>query len=135
MMSRVSLWRKNLGGLFLSVWLLSLSGCVYVVIGGVGALGGYVISPDTVEGVMTGRDYDEVWSAAKEVVSIMGVITDENKQGGVMLSKVHGTKVTITLFRASQTAVKLTVKARKSFLPKIQVAQEVYIKIENYLNQ
>ncbi len=31
--------------------ILSSGGCIYLVVGGIGALGGYVVSPDTVEGV------------------------------------------------------------------------------------
>ena len=41
--------KKLLLVLFLS-FTLCTSGCVYLVVGGIGALGGYVVSPDTVEG-------------------------------------------------------------------------------------
>ena len=49
----VSLIRKKLLTNTLLVTLVSLgSGCVYVIVGSLGALGGYVVSPDTVEGLI-----------------------------------------------------------------------------------
>ena len=130
-----SLLRKNVLRNFFSVCLaMSLSGCVYLVVGSVGALGGYVVSPDTVEGVVAGYEQSQVWDAAVETISIMGVISESNDAAGVLICDLQGTKVTITTERMSDTAIKLTVKARKVFLPKIKVAQDVYVKIERYLS-
>ena len=112
-----------------------LNGCVYLVIGGVGALGGYVISPDTVEGILTNKDRDRVWDSTVEVASVMGIIQDRNESGGVLITKVQGTKVTITIVQTSSSTVKVTVKARKAFLPKIGVAEEVYTKIVTHVNE
>ena len=68
-----------------------------------------------------------------EVVSIMGVIQEENESGGLLVTKIQGTKTTIMIIMMSSSAVKLVVKARKAFFPNIRVAQDVYIKIDNYL--
>ena len=111
------------------------SGCVYLVIGGVGALGGYAISPDTVEGIIGGRDLDEVWHAAVEVVSVMGVIEERNDAGGMLIAKVQGNRVTVTVMQISDQTIKLRIKARKAFLPRIRTSQDVYMKIEKYLYQ
>lgn len=121
-----------------TVWLVGLllaplSGCVYLVVGSVGALGGYVVSPDTVEGTLTNKTFDEVWKAAVEVISLMGVIREQEKFSGIMLAEVQGTKVTIRVSSTGQGATNLSVKARKAFLPKIKVAQDIYIKVEKYL--
>jgi len=113
--------------------IFSLGGCVYVVVGGAGALGGYVVSPDTVEGIVTGYEYESVWDSVLEVVSIMGIIEERSDDGGVLIAKINGAKVTITVFRHSDSSIKLSVKARKSFLPKIKSAQAIYVKIINYL--
>ena len=43
--------------------LISCSGCIYLVVGGIGAVGGYIVSPDTVEGV-TENDASIVWDSA-----------------------------------------------------------------------
>ncbi len=113
---------------------MSLSSCIYIVVGTVGALGGYMISPDTVEGV-TANDKEVVWDAAVNVVSIMGIIEEQEKSSGIMIAKVSGTKVTITITPLNQSTVKLSVKARKSYLPKSQVAQDIFVKIMSQVNE
>ena len=104
------------------------SGCVFMIVGGVGALGGYIVSPDTIEGV-TDRDQAQVWDAAVETISIMGTIQEKSEQGGLLIAKVAGSKVIVNVIPISGSTVKLSIKARKSFLPRIKVAQDVYVKI------
>ncbi len=123
------------------VWPLSLSmvvfllnGCVYLMVGGIGAFGGYVASPDTVEGTVLERDYDTVWSQAVEVVSTMGMIEENNPAGGVLQADVQGTRVKITVLGVSASSVKLRIKARRSVFPKIRTAQQIYIKIVSALD-
>jgi len=114
--------------------MILLSGCVYLIVGGIGALGGYVVSPDTVEGI-SGQDAITVWDAAVEIVSVMGIIEEQNEEGGIIIAKINGAKTTITITSISDSAVKLNIKARKHFLPKITVAQEVFVKIMSYLSE
>lgn len=124
-----SLPRKNL---IISAVLLSavlvFPGCIYVVVGSVGALGGYIASPDTVEG-MTEADPTDVWDEAVDVTSIMGLVEDKNEQGGVLTAQINGAKVTVLIIRMSSSSVKLSVKARKHHFPKISLAQDVFVKI------
>lgn len=127
-------FRKNLlAGCFALMLVTSLSGCVYVVIGTLGALGGYVVSPDTVEGIVENKTYEEAWEAAVEIISVMGLIEEQNEGGGVLFARVRGAKATVTVYRVSEGSVRVTVKARKTFLPKIRLAQDIYVKIVNYL--
>ena len=126
---------KRLLVLFLSgAMLCSMSGCVYLVVGGIGALGGYVISPDTVEG-MTKSDMDSVFDTAHDVLAIMGTINEEHKEGGILIARVNGVKVTVTLSNPTPEMVKVNVKARKAFFPKISVAQDVFVKIMSQLSE
>ena len=127
---------KTQSFIWLTIFLLtcSLSGCVYLVVGTVGALGGYVVSPDTVEG-MTANDKDALWDGAVDIVSIMGIIEEQQKSSGIIIAKVNGAKVTITITPLSKSTVKLSVKARKSLLPKISVAQDVFVKIMSHANE
>jgi len=122
---------------FVLLFLLVVSnaGCVYIVVGSLGALGGYVVSPDTVEGVITGREYAEVWEATVEVLSVMGIIEDKNSAAGTVNANIHRAKVAVTVLRTPGDVIRLNVKARKTLLPKIKVAQDVYIKIVNHLDQ
>jgi hypothetical protein len=132
-MSLQSIRQKTVKNIFLSFLILTLNGCVYMVVGGLGAVGGYVVSPDTVEGLITGHDSEEVWEAVVEVVSILGVIQERDDKGGVMIAKISGATVTVTVLRMSSSAVKLSVKSRKLWMPRIKTSQETYIKIVNYL--
>jgi len=113
--------------------VFSLSGCVYLIVGSVGAVGGYIVSPDTVEG-LTEHDEVTVMDAVVEIVSIMGLIVTEHETGGLIQAKIGGAQVTITVVPVNQSIVKMSVKARKNFLPRISVAQDVYVKIMNELS-
>jgi len=104
------------------------SGCVYMIIGGAAALGGYVISPDTVEGIVEYSEED-LWRASKDVLSLMGRIQESSKRDGYLMSLVAGGKVQIYISSFDAKSAKFRVKARRSFFPKITLAQEVYMKV------
>jgi len=114
--------------------MFSLSGCIYLVIGGIGAVGGYIVSPDTVEGI-TDNEYTVAWETAIEMISIMGLIEESNKEGGIIIASVHGANITISMMALSDSSTKVTVKARKAFLPRISLAQDVFVKIMSRLNE
>ena len=120
--------RQKLVVLFATCMLIFNSGCVYLVVGGIGAVGGYIVSPDTVEGI-TNSDVAYVWETAIETVSVMGLITESEEASGMILASIHGTKLTITVVSLSVSTTKVTVKARKAFLPRISLAQDVFVKI------
>jgi len=126
-------WRNRIAGFLLGIVLFSSGGCIYLVVGGVGVLGGYVISPDTIEGVIENHGFDEVFEAAVDVVSVMGVVEEQNDVGGIIIAKAQATKVTITVLFMSENSTRITVKARKAFMPKIKVAQDIFTKIEDYV--
>ena len=127
--------KKNLCRHILAIsLLLTAPGCVFVVLGSVAAVGGYVISPDTVEG-LTKKSEKAVWNSAVEILSIMGKVTEQYQEKGMVVAQVSGATVTVTVYSMTEKTVKLRVKARKSFLPKIGMAQDVFTKIMNYLNK
>ena len=132
-MKRFLFPQKNVFMLVLLIPLvMSFSGCIYLLVGGIGAVGGYIVSPDTVEGI-TSKDEDVVWDAVVKIVSIMGTIEEEIPEGGTLIARVNNAKVTVTVMPINESTVKLSVKARKHFFPKITVAQDVFVKIMNYL--
>jgi hypothetical protein len=110
------------------------SGCVFLVIGGVGAVGGYAISRDTFEGVSS-KGQEELMASAHKVLSIMGTITDERPKDGEIIATVYGNHVVVDVIQINLTTSKLRVKARNTIFPRIAVAQEVYTKIMNQLEQ
>lgn len=120
--------RQKLVVLFAMCALVFNSGCIYLVVGGIGAVGGYIVSPDTVEGV-TGNDIDIVWDTIVETISVMGLIDESDEAAGMMLASIHGAKITVIVVSLSESTTRLTVKARKAFLPRISLAQDVFVKI------
>jgi len=125
--------RQKIAVLFTMGMLIVNSGCIYLVVGGIGAVGGYIVSPDTVEGI-TENEIAYVWDTAIETVSIMGLIKEENEEGGMILASIHGANITITAISLSPTTSKVTVKARKAYLPRISLAQDVFVKIMSRMN-
>lgn len=120
---------KMLWVVLVCLTVLPLSGCVYLVVGSLGALGGYVASPDTVEGTIIDRDYDRVWRRAQEVLSQMGMLTQSQETGGLLEADLQGTQVKVMVLSTGVNTVKISVKARKNFFPMIKSAQDVYVKI------
>ncbi len=118
----------------LGVVVFSFSSCVYCVVGGLGALGGYVISPDMVEGTIVDRDYDEIWKTSVEVLSAMGMLEQESEGIGMLQARLEGARVQVQVIRMGKKAVTVNVKARQSIFPKVKIAQQVYVKIVSALD-
>ena len=90
---------------------LGFSGCVYLIIGGVAAAGGYAVSRDTIQGE-TDKSFDAVWDKASEVVGIMGTVESESYELGTIDSIVNGARVKITITQLTPSTVQVKVKAR-----------------------
>lgn len=116
------------------VFSISMTGCVYFVLGGVAAVGGYAVSPDTIQGE-TEKDYDEVWEAAVDVATIMGKVDYKSDKIGEISAIINGARIRIDISQLSPSMVRIKVKARKSFFPSISVAQDVYVKIMRRLDE
>lgn len=112
----------------------SFSGCVYLAVGAIGVVGGYVVSPDTVEGT-TAHTTEECWDAAKQIAGIMGQIAQESPNGSQLDATINGSKVIVIVSAVNVSTTKISVKARKAFMPKIDVAQDVYAKIINSMEK
>lgn len=126
--------RKQFMVLFVSAMIFSASGCGVVIVAGLGALGGYVISPDTVEGIV-GYSEDELFASAGDVLSVMGTVSERSKSMGEFSAMVSGVRVTVNVIPQSRTSTKLKVKARKWIFPKVAVAQDVYMKTVRRLQE
>ena len=108
---------------------LSISGCAPLIIGSaVGALGGYAVSKDTIEGE-TDKSYDSLWEAALTVSKIRGQIKYENKTKGYIESEAESSKVYIRFIRLTVSTTRLRVSARKYNLPNMILAQDIFVKI------
>lgn len=126
-------FKKTLVGLSLIFLCASTSGCFYFVVGAAAA-GGYAISQDTIQGEID-KDFESVWDAAAEIVSILGTVSSQSHELGKLTAMVNGAKVTVSVIQLTSSATRLKVKARKALFPNIATAQNVYIKIVNRVNE
>lgn len=108
---------------------ITSSGCVAFMVGGaVGALGGYAVSKDTVQGE-TDRPYELLWDSALRVGRIRGAIKQEDKQRGSIQLETDSSLVWIRLIRLTRATTRLRISARKYRLPNLRLAQELFVKI------
>jgi len=106
-----------------------LSGCVALIVGGaVGALGGYAVSRDTIQGD-TDTPYADLWTAATDVGRVRGVIVLQDQTKGVMDLTVGKSKVYIRLIRLTEATTRIRVAARKYHMPDLSLAQDLFVKI------
>jgi len=109
--------------------LLSALGCAPLIVGGaVGALGGYAVSKDTIQGE-TDKSYDSLWKSALMVSNIRGQIKFEDRLKGYIELEAESSKVYIRLVRLTVTTNRLRVSARKYHFPNLNLAQDIYVKI------
>ena len=121
---------KNRAVVFLIPFLLlGISGCAPLIIGSaVGALGGYAISRDTVQGD-TDIEYDRLWNAVVTVARIKGTIKSEDYTRGYLTAEAESSKVGVRLIRLTKATTRLRVSARKYHLPNLRLAEDLFVKI------
>ena len=114
-------------GVFL-IGMVCASGCIFVVGGAVGALGGYAISQDTIEGE-SDITYHSLWNSAVDVMGVMGTQQVINSQEATIVAQVDSAKVWITFERLAQATTRIRVKARRYLMPHITLSQKIFVKI------
>ncbi|MDD5155382.1 MAG: DUF3568 family protein [Candidatus Omnitrophica bacterium] len=110
--------------------LVSLSGCAaaFIVGGAAGALGGYAISKDTIQGD-SDKPYDSLWNAALDA-GAGGTIKEANERTGRIELQVDSSQVHIRLIRLTRIATRIRVSARNKFhLPNLNLAESIFVKI------
>lgn len=122
---------KNKTFLSLSVLSLSmvfLSGCVWLVVGGVGAVGGYAVTRDTIQGEYDAKFVD-AWRAAQSVCGTLGLVNNRDASAGVLEATIDRAKVRVEVTQITPEAISLRVKARRGIFPRLGTAQDVFVKI------
>jgi len=107
--------------------MLGVAGCPVVLVGA-GAVGGYAVSRDRVDLTLE-RPYDQVWSACLEETKRMGLLRNVDEKVGRIEAVNQGAHLVVTLQRLTETTVKVTVRARKALLPKVELAQQLAARI------
>lgn len=114
------------------ILLATLSGCIFIVAGSVGAVGGYAITRDTIQGEYD-ANYSRAWKSALEVSGILGRVVTKNTTKGVIDAEVDKAKIKIEITQLTPEAIRLKVKARKGIFPRLGTAEKVFVKIVQQL--
>lgn len=105
---------------------------------GVAMLGGVAILPVAVAATFIGRDSvekefnsgaDIVYQVSLEILGKMGKVTKENKAGSAINADVNGAQVSLKIDKKSGNKSKMTISARKYFLPKPEIAAGILYEI------
>lgn len=112
----------------ISALCLLISGCVPLIIGGVGILGGYAISRDTIA-AESSRSIEDIWQAAKDVVPVMGLIKSIDEDTKTIEANIYSSVVIVRVEKITEATNRLRVKARKFMMPNIGLAQKIFVKI------
>ena len=106
-----------------------LSGCIALIVGGaVGAVGGYAVSRDTIQGD-SDTPYQKLWDTATEVSRMRGAIVLQDQTRGILNLKVDKSKVYIRFIRLTEATTRVRVAARKYHMPDLTLAQDLFVKI------
>jgi len=115
--------------LFLCISSFLVAGCVPLIVGGaVGALGGYAVSKDTIQGD-SDKSYGSLWDSAVSVAKIRGKITQTNETGDSVEFETDSGHVWVRLIRVTRATTRVRVSARRYHLPNLGLAEEVFVKI------
>ncbi len=112
--------------------LLSLSGCIALIAGAAGAVGGYAVTKDTFQGEYD-AEFSKAWKAATEVCSMLGTVSIQDSTAGIIDSVIDRAKVRVELTQLTSEAIRIKVKARKGLFPSLETAEKVFVKIVQQL--
>lgn len=107
--------------------------CAAVLIGA-GVAGGMELGEDSAR-IARDVPFNSAYSTAYKTLQEMGVITLENKYTGRIEAEVRDSKVTAQLDRITPKTVGIRITARKkiTFLPNVDLSQEILNRINNKL--
>ena len=103
---------------------------------------GVAFLPGVVGGVFTGKDtvadtfnvtFDKAYETSLGILGEMGEVKSEEREAATITAIVSGATVTLKIEQKSKRESKITISARKFFLPKIQIAGTVLHKLTEAL--
>ncbi len=117
-------------GLFLIpfLFLTQLCGCIFLIAAGAGAVGGYAITRDTIQGEYDAGK-DDAYRAAVEVCGMLGTVMAKSASEGSVEATVDQANVAVTITPLTQEAIRIKVKARRGIFPRLGTAERVFVKI------
>jgi len=123
--------KKTLVSILAAMSLLMQGGCAAVLIG-TGAVAGYSLSKDSIEG-FDDHSFDAVWNQAITTMRQRGKVTSQDKGNGKFEGEVNGVTIKGQITRVTPKTVKIKISGRKALLPKVDVAQDIFLSITETL--
>lgn len=111
---------------------MGLSGCVFLIVASAGAVGGYAITRDTIQGEYDAR-FSDAWKASVDVCSLLGMVTLKDSSRGILEASVERAKIKVEVTQITPEAIRVKVKARKGFFPRLGTAEKVFVRIVQQL--
>ena len=122
-------YNKLLSCLVILVLGFFICGCVAFFVGSaVGALGGYAITRDTIQGE-TEKNYNSLCDSAVRVMEMMDASEVDDSLLGIVKAKIGRASVRITIDQLTPSTSRLKVKCRKNLLPYLTLSQKLYVRI------
>jgi hypothetical protein len=118
--------------LIVSFFSVALNGCIFLIASGVGAVGGYAITRDTIQGEYDAR-YSDAWKSAIHICDMLGTVTSRDSNKGTLEAAVDQAKVKVEIMQLTPESVRIKVKARKGIFPRLGTAERVFVKIVQQL--
>lgn len=112
--------------------LCQLTGCIFLVVASAGAVGGYAITRDTIQGDYD-ASYPDAWKESLSVCGILGKVSIKDSGKGTIEADVDRAKVKVELTQLTPESIRLKVKARKGIFPRLGTAEKVFVKIVQQL--
>lgn len=106
----------------LALWLTG-PGCAPVLIA-TGAVAGYAVSRDVVN-LDLDRSREQVWNACLEEAKHLGHVKREDAKRGRLDIDIEGAAVVVVLHPLTPTTVRVVIRARRTLLPKPEIAQRL----------
>ena len=107
--------------------LVAFYGCAAVLIGA-GVAGGVAISEDTAK-LEADTSYNRAWKVTYATLKEMGAVNTQDKDSGKIEANVQDTRIEARVIPVTSRTVRIEVKARKNFLPNMDLAMTIVNKI------
>lgn len=128
----ISFLKKTRVFAFSFLLLINASGCVFVAGGVAGAIGGYMVTRDTIGGEYRVH-YEDAWKASVNACKALGKVSKEDYNEGIILAAVDKADIKVVIKEIVEKSVSIKVKARKGLFPQAGTAEKVFIKIAQKL--
>ncbi len=109
--------------------MLLSSGCVALLVGA-GVAGGIAVSQDKVQ-LQVDTSYEHAFKVVHTTLERMGIINTEDQKGGNIEATIQESHVIARITSVTAKSVRIEIKARKNFLPNMDLANKIINDINN----